>query len=537
MKTTPAHAPARGSPSSDHRLITRNAASAYGVRGLLGLSALFLTPYLFRRLGLAGFGTWSVIFTISTVFDFLQVGFSTGVSKHVAELRALSRRAEVERVLGAAVLTLVGLGLVALLVSLAVAALARGLAAGGEAEAFAVGMAVVGIATLIHCPLVAYAAALRGYQRFDLTNLALAVGIAVFSIGTMVAVEAGGGVVGVAVAYAAALVIEGLLYCLLLRRLDSSLRPRLRRSNRPTWRRVTGFSSYVLLAESMGFIGQRMDTVVISAIRSAAAAAPYAAALKLLSGLQSVTLPVVHLLMPMVSDLSAREREDEVSRRYRILVRAALQATLPVAAALAIFSQDVVDVWLGDTAPSDTARIIVVLMLAGTVTLPTAPAAEVLIGLGRARTLGILAVLEGVANLLVSVVLVWKYGAIGAAVGTLLTAGLFAPVKLRLASRALDEEPWRLLAPGLGAGILSSAPGVAVMIIAWASLPEGVVRLVAGAGAGIIVSLAIAVLQIGPRRVLAFLQRFLAEARQEDPVTAEHTEPLAAAAVADRRSG
>ena len=36
---------------SERRRMTRNAASAYGARALLGLSVLLLTPYLYRRLG------------------------------------------------------------------------------------------------------------------------------------------------------------------------------------------------------------------------------------------------------------------------------------------------------------------------------------------------------------------------------------------------------------------------------------------------------------------------------------------------------
>ncbi|MBA2794272.1 MAG: hypothetical protein H0U32_09840, partial [Thermoleophilaceae bacterium] len=74
--------------------VARNASSSYLFRLVYGLIVLLLTPYLFRRLGVAGFGTYSVIFAIATVFDGLQSSYSTGVAKIVAELRGGGRRRE-----------------------------------------------------------------------------------------------------------------------------------------------------------------------------------------------------------------------------------------------------------------------------------------------------------------------------------------------------------------------------------------------------------------------------------------------------------
>src|ERR687897_946859 len=60
------------------RRFFRNAVTSYGQTGLLGLSALLLTPYLFRTLGTGGFGTWSVMFTLTAVFSVVEVGVAAG---------------------------------------------------------------------------------------------------------------------------------------------------------------------------------------------------------------------------------------------------------------------------------------------------------------------------------------------------------------------------------------------------------------------------------------------------------------------------
>lgn len=497
-----------GTPdAAERRTIARNAASSYGLRLLLGLSALVLTPYLFRRLGAGGFGTWSVMFTITTTFSLLEFGFSTGVSKFVAELRARGRQRELDDVLGSAVVLMAGLGLVALGVMAAVGLLADGLASSGERDIFLAGMLVLGGALLVRFPFIAYAAALVGFQRYDLVAASESVTAVAFMVGAVVAVEAGAGVLGVAVAYAAALTAGAVAVALLLHRADRSIALRPRRAGGGTARRVLGFGSFAVLAEGMLFVGQRMDTVVIAAIRSAASAAPYAAAIKLQSALQSLTVPFLILIMPMVSDLEARGLTQEVVRRFVLATRVVLQVTLPFAVALALFAEDVVDLWLGKEAPAVTAGIIAVLMAVQIVTLSSTPAEKVLIGLGRVRVVGLLAFIEGVSNLALSIALVASYGAIGAAFGTLLTSAALAPLRLPLACRAVGYPLALLARRSLLPAVASSLPGAVAMLAIWAALPQGGGRVLAGAFAGIGISLAVALRQVGLARIREELRR------------------------------
>ena len=205
------------------------------------------------------------MFTLTTVFSMLEVGFSLGTTKFIAQHRAENRRQEMEATLGASVVLMTGLGLVALAVSVAIALFATDLAAAGDEDVFRAGMIILGAAYFLRLPLVAYGSALAGYQRYDLYSLGQAVTVIVSTVGAIAVVTAGGGVLGVAVAYAVAFVTGGIGYALLLRRLDSMLRLRPRSSDRSARRRVLGFSSFTLLADSMMFAGARLDTVVIAA--------------------------------------------------------------------------------------------------------------------------------------------------------------------------------------------------------------------------------------------------------------------------------
>jgi len=498
----------------ERRAFYRNALTSYGQRALLGLSALLLTPYLFRSLGIDGFGTWSVIFTLTTVFTMLEVGFSAGTTKFVAEHRATGQRRELEQTIGAAVTLMAAFGVIALAVCALIGLFASGLAAEDDREAFEVGMLILGGAFLIRLPLVAYGAVLTGYQRYDLYNLGQAVLIAGTALGAVVALELGGGVLGVTISYAVALVAGGVTYVALALRTAGEVRLRPGRSGRAARRRVLGFSSFTLLADSMMFVGARLDTVVIAAIRNAAAAAPFAAASKLQNGLQALTLPVINMMLPMVSDLDARGLRAVIVRRLVAATRVTLQVTIPVALVVALFSTDIVDLWLGAGAPGNTAGIVSVMAIQ-TVMLSAVPADKVLIGIGRARTIGVLNTAEGLFNLGISVVLVSAYGAIGAAIGTLISSFLVGPTKFPLVARATGCRLARLVREGLLPAIAWSLPSAATMLPVWLLLSPSAGRLALGAALGLGVAGLVAILQLGPGRIRSELRAGLGKVQPE----------------------
>lgn len=505
MSITAAAPPPGG--ADEQRTVVRNVVSSYGVRGILVLSALLLTPYLFRRLGADGFGTWSVMFTMATVAALLELGPAAATSKFVAQYRSERRPRDVEETVGASVFLMIGFGVLTAAAMTAMALLLPSLAADSERDAFRDGMLILAAAMLIRFPFVAYGAALMGLQRFDLFRASEAVTVGGSALAAVVAIEAGYGVVGLAVAYAGGFVVGAVLYLLFLKRSAPEIPLRPRAAHRRQLRALSGFGSLTLLADGMVFIGVRMDTVVIAAIRDAAAAAPFAAALKLQSGLQSLTLPFTLLMMPMISALWAERNDSEVIRRMTLATRVAVQLTLPVAAAFALFATDLVDTWLGDDAASVTASIVILLMISQTVTLSTVPAEMALIGIGKVRLIAALAAIEGIANLSLSIVLVSSYGAIGAALGTLITGVGMAPIKIPIACRALGAPLPALLRDGYGRAVLATLPGLTAMVAVAVLMAPGADRLILGLALGLGICSAIAVRQIGVARLRSILKR------------------------------
>jgi O-antigen/teichoic acid export membrane protein len=486
--------------------VTRNASTSYALRAVVAISALVLTPYLYRRLGEAGFGTWSVLLTLTMISDLIEHGFSAGAAKLIAEARGRADRDEVRELIAVTSVLMGAMGIIALAFAGLLAVVAAGLAAPGERSAFQAGLIVLGVAALLRLICGGYGAALMGYQRWDLWNAAQGVKVVGYVVLAVVAIESGAGVFGLAVAFAVPLALGGVAQHALLRRIDPSMPLRPHRGAEGRLRDVGRFNGFVLLADSMVFIGQRLDTVFIAGIASAAAAAPYAAAVRLQSGVQSLTLPFLNLLLPMVSELDARRQTAEVVRRLVFATRLSLQMTLPVALAIALFAHDIVDAWLGADADDVAVPIIVALMAVQVFGLTAYASEKVLIGVGQVRTVGMLAVAEGITNVVASVTLISVLGAVGAAVGTLAVTVALSPLRFPLACRALGTP----LLPAVRAATLPALQGVVpaamVMIAIFLAMDPGLLRLGAGTILGLGLALLLGLLQAGPGRVSRFVR-------------------------------
>jgi O-antigen/teichoic acid export membrane protein len=469
--------------------VARNAVTSYAVRGLLGLSALLLTPYLFRRLGVDGFGTWSVMFTLATVGGMLELAFTAGVARVVAHYRGAEGAEAGQDALSGSIALAMVVGVLVGAVLAAAGVLASELAAPGLEDDFRVGMLAIACAAVIRWPCLPAAGALIGCGRYDLVNVSRSIEILGAALLAVVAVELSWGVFGIAGGYAVATVLAGLLLPVLLRREDRSLVPFPRVPDAHVRAAILGTTPWVTLGESVRFASQQFDTVLISAIRGAVAAAPFAAAIKLQSALQSLAMPFLHLVMPIVSDLHARGADEAVRRRLIVSSRLALQLTLPAALGLALFAPDIVRAWLGAGAPNVTETIVVLLAIAQIFIVTTMAADQVLIGVGRARMAGTLTLVEGAANLTVSLVLISAIGALGAAIGTLAVSVLVAPIRFPLACQATETPIGRFVREALAPPCLRALPAVVAMTVVWAGIPEGNLRLAIGILAGVVFTL------------------------------------------------
>ena len=72
--------------------------------------------------------------------------------------------------------------------------------------------------------------------------------------------------------------------------------------------------------------------------------------------MQALILPFVSVLLPMISELHAAGRSEEVRRRLLLSTRVAMQITVVTAGGIALFAEELVRQWLGPRPPTSRRR-------------------------------------------------------------------------------------------------------------------------------------------------------------------------------------
>ena len=402
-----------------------NIASNY-LRVIVGIAVMFfLIPFQVTHLGLDLFGLWSLIFAVVGLFGLLDLGFATAAMKYVAELTASGDQAARNQVLSTLLVVYTGLGLICLVLVAILAGPASGWFAlsPDQADPFTLALWLLGTVVAINFPASLIKAILIGSGRMHLVNGIELVTTLVNAALIVILLSAGLGLVGMAIATAATMLLGPAVMLPLAIRLTPGLAVSPRLFSRSRVRELLGFSVYFFIANVAVLIILRMDPVVIKMFLPLTAVAVYAVGAKIAEYTYLLNKQFSNALMPLVS-LSKGAGDAATVRRVLVDgTRFLLAIAVPFFALLLFYSEPFVIHWMGEPFAESipVLRILLVAMLLASVQLN---AANVLGMTGKHRFVAFAMGGSALLNLVLSIVLVQFFGLIGVALGTLIATFL-----------------------------------------------------------------------------------------------------------------
>jgi O-antigen/teichoic acid export membrane protein len=184
-----------------YKRLLRNTLSNY-VGALFAILAGFLTtPFLLHHLGLSMLGWWLLITSITEYGRLFDFGIFGALTKYVAQYRATGEYAYGRRIIAASQGLYVMLGLALIAVTVAVAPFFPRLfhVPSAERGAAVTTMLLMGVWIGLSIATAAPSAVLQGLHRFGALNLVQIVQVTVSTVGMVVVVLLGGGIVGLAI--------------------------------------------------------------------------------------------------------------------------------------------------------------------------------------------------------------------------------------------------------------------------------------------------------------------------------------------------
>jgi O-antigen/teichoic acid export membrane protein len=164
-------------------------------------------------------------------------------------------------------------------------------------------------------------------------------------------------------------------------------------------------------------LGSMMTTVAITYFNIGARIVDYA---------QDFLSSMAQIFVPMASQSEATGDAGRLRKLYIAGNRACALTIFPVALILLILGKDIIRIWVGAQYVPHSYPVLVVMMIPFVLTMMQGASTRILYGLGNHRTYAVVTLIEGVANLILSIALVPALGIVGDALGTAIPLGFTA---------------------------------------------------------------------------------------------------------------
>jgi O-antigen/teichoic acid export membrane protein len=397
------------------------------VANVLGYFAQFvvafaLAPIVREAIGDARYGAWSFAEAVLAYLMLSDLGVASALVRYVARLTANADQACLNRIFSACLAFFV------------VAALVVGLGGGTvivyfcdrfldvppelAAEVRSVLLAFVANFVAI-LPLGVFPAMLDGLNAYTLKTLTRTTFLIARVPVTLWVIHGPSPLLGLVTVLTVSNILESVVLAALVVRRLPGLRFVPRQIDRETINMIRGFSIDSFLAMMAGRLTFSTDAFVIGSTLGVAAITPFKFANQLVDQARMMLRSATVTLMPAISASEARGDLAAVRGYFLTGTRLILYAVMPIEVGLIIFGKPFLARWLRDSAVADLAGPVLWVLAAPLVlTIAQSVAARVLYGMGRIRFFSRMALAEGVANLLLSLILVRPLGIVGVAWGT-----------------------------------------------------------------------------------------------------------------------
>jgi O-antigen/teichoic acid export membrane protein len=459
-----------------------------------------LTPFILNELGAETYGLWALVGSVVAYAYLLDFGIANAVTKYVAEYRARGDVEKAHSIIATALCINLGLGFLVILMSAVLAPwfteLFNVAPADQKTAAWLFFLAGAGVGLTIPGAMVT--AVLRGLQRFDLMNIVGVMATIVSAAATFLVLRLGGGVLGLALVGISVSIVVQLLSIFCVYRIAPELRFGTIVPSRSHLKILVSYSSSLFLMNLGGYLESRSDEIVIGAYMPVSEVTPYNLARRLSTLPQTFTEQFLSLILPMASEIHAREDSTQMRSLYLVSTRITLLTSIPIGMILIVLGSSILTVWVGAEYAAYS-YLVVILVTATLIDTSQWPAGFILQGMARHSPLAIMTIASGVSNLILSILLVNRLGLLGVALGTLVPTtiiciGFVTPYAMRVIGVPVRDLYFKVLHPTL----LPIIPMILVMVALREWLhPESLLWIGVIAAAGSLVYLAVYLLMHG----------------------------------------
>jgi O-antigen/teichoic acid export membrane protein len=418
--------------------------------------AFFMMPFVVYALGDRMYGFWTLVGTFIGYYGLLDFGLSAAVNRYIAGAVGSGSKDECNRIFNTAFILFLGLGVVVLLITVLLAVLTPSLTNNPEdAALFWRIILILGISIAIAFPLKAFGGLLEAQLRFDIISIIQLLSLLLRTALVIIVLMLGYQLLALALVTFLSTIPERILIIYFARKNLPYIRFNLKYWCRSTAKTFFSYSVTAFIARVADILRFHLDVMVITAFIGLSAVTHYRVASLMIHYFQNFLFSAVGIMQPVFSRLHGAGDYEAIKTTFFFASNIAIYAATFIGFGFLMWGKPFIEIWMGPEY-LDVYPVLVLLVLGTTFALWQTISINLLFGISKHKIIAVLNTIEGVANLLLSILLVRYYGLIGVALGTFIPMALLKLIVQPVyVSRALSVPYYKYIG-GVGKTIAIS---------------------------------------------------------------------------------
>jgi len=413
-------------------------------------AAFFVTPFVVHRLGNVAYGVWVLVVSLNSYMGLLDLGLRGAVTRYVSRGVTEQNRVEsADAVSGALWIRLwmsAAIVISSLVFALVFTKIFQVPSELQQDARMAILATAASLAVTLSCGV--FGGVLAGLHRFDQLSSVSILQTSTRVIGIVWLLHHGHGILALAIWELASAAVANALLIFLCFRSYPQLKIRIGRPSRETIRKLWNYSFYAFVIGIAAQLVYYTDNFVVGAYAGTVAVTFYAIGGTLINYARQVVGSMTQTFMPLASSFEAQGSHQNLRRLLIHGTRATLIVSLPLELALFLRGETFISLWMGPQYAHPSGTVLRILLISLIVSAGSSACGGIVFGMEKHRPVALWAILEGFANLGLSIFLVRRIGIYGVAWGTtipslIVEVLLWPPYVCHLVKISMGEYLWQ----------------------------------------------------------------------------------------------
>jgi O-antigen/teichoic acid export membrane protein len=422
---------------------------------------LLLMPFIIHSLGDKMYGLWIFVGSFLGYYSLMDFGLNSAVQRFISRAIGSKDYTEINKIVNTSLVIFAIVGAIALVVSFFSAfvlpLLIKNIA---EVALFRKVILILGLNFAIGFPLRVFSGILAANLRFDIKTKTELIKLGVRTILIIIFLKNGYGIVALALITLVADISGYAAYYFVVRHLYKFIVISNKLFDKSKVRHLFGYSFYTFVSQISNQLIYNIDNLVIVTFLGLVPVTMYSIGSRLIKYFMDFIGSAVGITMPVFSQYEGAGDYHSIREKYLLLTKISSYLSILVGGTLIIFGRALIIRWVG-VRFEQSYIILLILLFPCIFNVMQSSCAELLYGISKHKYLAIANIIEGLANLTLSVILVKRYGIFGVALGTaipmLVMKTVVQPIYVcKVIGISFKEYYFGLMAPiiAISAGIL-----------------------------------------------------------------------------------